>query len=445
MGPDPTNRPTCIFPDHFLFGSATAGHQIEGDNVHCQEWHDEHHDERRKAAGKGVSGKACNHWELYRQDVDLIAELGHQAYRFSIEWSRIEPAEGQRDDAAYAHYRDLVERLAARKIQPWISVCHYTHPQWFEEKGGYREEGNIADFERHCEWMGRRFGDLAAGWVLHNEFNGGPAASARRKINYLKAVARGAAALKPFSKAPTTYAHAGDYLEPLRKEDPFDRAAAAGLDVLSNEWVLHAVRTGEIVHPGVHGEFCPWVKDAIDWWGLNYYRRHLVDSRKADLRGAFPPYSAQRVIRHVPPGDRKAEGLATDEMFPGGLLAWLLRLRDKPVIVTENGYVGDDDSARCRYIALHLAAVHEAIRLGVDARGYLYWSTMDNFEWGSFVPRFGLVHVDFDTFKRTPKPSAHFYRDIIQAHGLTPEAAHGCMAIASALRVGSPCATIGGS
>jgi beta-glucosidase len=423
MSSDTTNRPACIFPEHFRFGSATAGHQVEGDNVHSQEWHDELHDERRKAGGKGRSGKACNHWELYRQDVDLIAELGHQAYRFSIEWSRIEPAAEQRDDAAYAHYRDLVERLVARKIQPWISVCHYTHPQWFEEKGGYGEEGNIAHFERHCEWMGRHFGDLAAGWVLHNEFNGGPAAAARRKINYLKAVARGGAALKPFSKAPTTYAHAAGYLEPLRKEDPFDRAAAAELDVLNNEWVLHAIRTGEIVHPGVDGEFCPWVRDAVDWWGLNYYRRHLVDARKANRHGAFPPYSARRVIQHIPPGDRKAEGLAVDEMFPDGLLAWLLRLRDRPLVITENGYVGDDDTERCRYIALHLAAVHEAIRLGVDARGYLYWSTMDNFEWGSFVPRFGLVHVDYATFQRTPKPSAFFYRDIIQAHGVTPEVA----------------------
>ena len=410
-------------PKTLLLGSATAAHQIEGDNVHCQEWHQEMHDPRRAANGRVPSGKACNHWEMYREDVDLIAELGHQLYRFSIEWSRIEPEEGRRDDAAYGHYRDLVERLAANKIQPWISVCHYTHPQWFEAKGGYNEDANIAFFERHCEWMGRHFGDLAAGWVLHNEFNGGPVSAARRKINYLKAVARGRLALRPFSGAPATYAHAGDLPEPLRRDDPFDRAAAAELDVLQNEWALHAIRTGEIVHPGVEAEHCPWMKDAIEWWGLNYYRRNLVDARRADRRGAFPAYSARRVIREVPPADRKAEGLATDEMYPDGLLAWLLRLRDKPVIITENGYVGDDDRERIRYIALHLAAVHEALRLGVDVRGFCYWSTMDNFEWGSFVPRFGLVEVDYRTFRRTPKPSARFYRDIIQTKGLDLESA----------------------
>ncbi len=406
------------FPDHFLFGSATAGHQIEGDNIHCQEWYDEHHDERRKAAGKGVSGKACNHWELYRQDVDLIADLGHQAYRFSIEWSRIEPAEGQRDDAAYRRYRDLVERLVARKIQPWITVCHYTHPQWFQAKGGYAEERNIADFERHCDWMGRHFGDLAAGWILHNEFNSGPISAARRKINYLTAVARGALALKPHSKAPTTYAHGGHYVEPLRKTDPLDRAATEWEDWRTNEWVLHAFRTGEIVHPGVDAENCAWVKDAIDWWGLNYYRRHIVDARRANLHAPYPASSARRVLHNVPPGDRKAEHLAVDEMYPDGLLSLLLRRKDKPVIITENGYVGDDDTERIRYIQLHLAAVHEAIRQGVDVRGYCYWTTMDNFEWGTFVPRFGMVHVDFETFQRTPKPSAYWYRDLIQRRTL---------------------------
>jgi beta-glucosidase len=318
-----------------------------------------------------------------------------------------------------------VERLAARKIQPWITVCHYTHPQWFEAKGGYREEKNIADFERHSEWLAKRFGDLAAGWIVHNEFNNGPAEAARRKINYLKAVARAGQVIKAHSKAPVTYAHGGHYCEPLRKHDPFDIAAAAEVDVLNNEWVFHAFRTGEIVHPGVDGEHCPWVKNAVDWWGLNYYRRRLVDARRADLHGPFPPYSARRVMENPPPGDRKAQGLAVDEMFPDGLLALLLRLRDKPVIITENGYVGDDDRERIRYLALHLAAVHEALRLGVEVRGYLYWTTMDNWEWGSFAPRFGLVHVDFKTFRRTPKPSAHFYRDVIRRRGVDAELVNG--------------------
>ena len=408
-------------PEMLRLGSATAGHQIEGDNVHCQEWHQEMHDPRKAAQGRVPSGKACDHWSRYREDVDLIAGLGHQAYRYSIEWSRIEPEEGRRDDAAYAHYRDLTERLVAHDIQPWISVCHYTHPQWFEEKGGYNDEANIACFERHCAWLAERFGDLAAGWVLHNEFNGGGPAAARRKINYLKAVARGARAIRPFSQAPTTYAHAGDLTEPLRRGDPFDEAAAATEDLLANEWVFHAIRTGEIVHPGVDGEWCPWVKDSIDWWGLNYYRRRRMDARRSDQRAGFPPWSARRVIHRVPPGDRKAEGLAVDETYPDGLLAMLLRLPDKPAIVCENGYVGDDDAERVRFIAAHLAAVCEAVRLGADVRVYCYWSLMDNFEWGSFVPRFGLVHVDYDTFARAPKPSALFYRELIRTRVLSEE------------------------
>ena len=157
---------------------------------------------------------------------------------------------------------------------------------------------------------------------------------------------------------------------------------------------------------------------SVDWWGLNYYRRHRADARRADTHGPFPGETARKVIQDPPADDLKAVGLSVDEMYPEGLVSLLLRRKDKPVIITENGYVGDDDSERIRYIALHLAALRAAMEQGVDVRVYCYWSTMDNWEWGSFVPRFGLVHVDYESFERTPKPSAYFYRDVIRRRGL---------------------------
>jgi beta-glucosidase len=180
------------------------------------------------------------------------------------------------------------------------------------------------------------------------------------------------------------------------------------MDWATHEFFFHAIRTGEVVLPGRDAEYVPEAKGAIDFWAVNYYTRHMIDARKRGLEGQRFAHQRTRMI----PMD-----FFLEEAFPEGLIANLERLKDKPVIITENGCCCDDDRWRVLALATHLCALREAIDRGVDVRGYFHWSFMDNFEWGSFVPRFGLVSVDFKTFKRTPKPSAWFFKEVIERNG----------------------------
>jgi beta-glucosidase len=412
---DVFSLPPTEFPQNFLWGSATAGHQIEGDNRHSQNWHAEQQPEfwagdlERKF--RAPSGKACDHYRLYREDVALLAGLGHQAYRLSIEWSRIEPAEGEWNAAAVEHYVDLLARLAERGIQPFVTLHHFTHPQWFEQLGGFRRRENLRFFERYLRRLLPQISAHVSGWNVINEFNlwGGfaPAAGAY-KFNMLHAHALGYHLIKAHSPAPVSSAHAFIHWFPRRYHDPLDRRMTDYVDLVTNEFFFHAVRTGELVFPGLDAEDAPEVKGTADFWAVNYYTRHMVDARRAGLEGARFQHKTLKLI----PMDFYLE-----EMYPEGLVANLERLADRPVYITENGCAADDDRFRIVYLALQLSALKDAIDRGVDVRGYFYWSLMDNYEWGSFVPRFGLVAVDFETFARTPKPSAFFYRDIIGRNG----------------------------
>jgi beta-glucosidase len=395
------------FPDGFLWGSGTAAHQVEGENIHSQRW-------LLEQAGKAgeLSGKACNHYELYREDVDLIAALGHQGYRMSVEWSRIEPEEGRWDEHAVVHYVDLLERLKSKGIKVFVTLHHFTHPAWFEKLGGFNGTQNLRYFERFINFIVPRISAYVDGWNVINEFNLGTSPDAgTHKFNMIKAHARGYRIIKQYSKAPVGSAHAFVHWFPRRRYDELDNRMTAYVDFATNEFFFHAIRTGELVYPCMEAECDPDVKGASDFWAVNYYTRHMVDARKASLEGTRFSHKVLKMIK---------KDFYLEEFFPEGLTSNLERLKDLPVYITENGCSCDDDRFRIVYIALHLSALRDAIDRGVDVRGYFHWSLMDNYEWGSFLPRLGLVHVDFKTFKRTPKPSAAFYRDIIRYNGLNP-------------------------
>jgi len=414
---DVFSLPPVNFPAHFLWGSATAGHQIEGDNVHSQNWHEEQQeafwrdDPARKY--RAPSGKACDHYRLYREDVALLGELGHQAYRLSIEWSRIEPAEGAWDQAAVDHYVDLLARLNERGIQPFVTLHHFTHPLWFEQAGGFRKRDNLRYFERYLQFLLPQIAAHVRGWNVINEFNlwggFGPSVEAGAyKFNMLRAHALGYHLIKRCSAAPVSSAHAFIHWFPRRFHDTLDQRLTGLVDFATNEFFFHALRTGELVYPFMDAEYDPDVKGALDFWAVNYYTRHMVDARRAGVEGARFRHKELKLI---------PMNFYLEEMYPEGLVANLERLQDYPVYITENGCAADDDRFRIVYLALQLSAMQEALERGVDLRGYFYWSLMDNYEWGSFVPRFGLVAVDFETFQRTPKPSALFYRDVIRQNG----------------------------
>ena len=400
--------PAMKFPAGFIWGSATAGHQVEGDNVRSNWW------ELERLGKVGTkSGKACNHYELYREDVQLLKTLGHRAYRMSIEWSRLEPSEGRFDDGALDHYVDLLKLLKSAGIQTYVTLHHFTHPQWFEEKGGFMKLDNMPCFERYINHAVPAIAQYVDYWNVINEFNLG--SSEERivfKLNMLRYHARGYHLIRNFSKAPVSSAHAFIHYFPYRFNDELDRTMTRLQDWRDNEFFFHAVRTGEVAFPFRDAVKIPELKGTADFWAVNYYTRHMVDGRLARLEGERFDHKRLKMI---------PMNFYLEEMYPEGLIANIERLADRPVHITENGCSCDDDRFRIVYIALHLSALHEAISRGADVRAYLYWSLMDNYEWGSFVPRFGLVNVDFETFARAPKPSAAFYREIIENNGLNPE------------------------
>ena len=399
--------PEIRFPAGFLWGSATAAHQIEGDDVNSREWH-----QQMSRPDMVKSGKACDSYRLYREDVALLRELGHKAYRLSIPWSRIEPSEGEFNREAAEHYVDLLRLLKESGIQTFVTLLHGSSPEWFARRGGFLDRENLRFFERYVDHIVRILREYVDFWMVINEFNiaGGRLDEDYRVIrtNNLIAHARGYHIIKGLSKAPVSSAHALRHCQPANPFDKFDRIFSDLDDWKVNEFFFHAIRTGEIVLPYMDAETVPEVKDSVDYWAVNYYCRNLISARKKTTDSVWYTATHQKMIDM---------NFYLEEFFPEGLLCGLLRLKDKPVYITENGVACDDDRWRIVKLAQDLAALSDAVKQGVDVRGYLHWSTMDNYEWYTFKPRFGLVSVDFKTFERTPKPSASFYREIIERNG----------------------------
>jgi beta-glucosidase len=395
---------TGSFPPGFLWGAATAAYQIEGNSTNTDWW-------RAEQAGHLAyrSGDACDSWRRWPDDVRLLQDLGLNAYRLSIEWARIEPEPGRFDTQVLDTYRRLIEALRAADIEPMVTLHHFVNPLWLADQGGWANPDVIGRFARYTDRVVRSFGDLVTWWITINEpsilglkgylegtwpphrpFDLRGYARLLRHAPRAHAAARGALRAQR-GDAMTSMAFAIWPLQALRWWHPGDQLAA-----LLGDWFWQ----GRLL-----GRSARW----LDWVGVNYYTR---------VRTAFPP--AQPT-----PGPE-----TTDfgwEIYPEGLYRVLVRVhrlgRGKPVVITENGIADSDDDQRGAYIVAHLRQVERAIRAGVDVRGYMHWSLMDNFEWAEgYRMRFGLAEVDFDspTKTRTPRPSAWLYRDLARANSLSP-------------------------
>ena len=404
--------PEMKFPENFIWGSATAAHQVEGDDIHSINWRDQnehpeifiHH-----------SGKACNSYQLYREDVDLLHQLGHQAYRFSIPWSRIEPEEGKFDESAVDHYIDLLKRLKSYGIKSFVTISHGSDPAWFWDKGGFADREQLHYFERYVDYIVPRLEELVDYWMTINEINimerSGTDKFELRK-NYMICHGKAFHIIRKYSDKPVGAPHAVSAVTPKDPHFAADRAMAELTDWIMNGFFYHALTTGELVYPYMDAEYFPELKDSFDFWAINYYTANTVSSRTKT--GKDRPISCKQLK------------LINKEFYmssfsPEGLYKELLRLKGKPVFITENGCCCEDDRWRMVKMLLDLSAINDAISAGVDIKGLLHWSLMDNYEWVSFIPRFGMVHVDFETFKRTPKPSSALFKDLIERNGFTPD------------------------
>ena len=401
------------FPEGFLWGSAVAGHQVEGNNIHSNYWHKEQ-EILKVNPDYEVSGDACNHYNMYKEDTLLLKELGHQAFRFSIEWSRIEPEEGSFKENEVGHYIDELSFLKENGIKTFVTLVHFTVPYWFEQKGGFTKLENMKYFERYLNYLLPKISEYVDFWNVINEFNlGSSQEKLDFKFNSVFYHARGYHLIKQFSDKPVSSAHALVQYYGRRQNDVFDLTMQKYHDIINHEFFFHAIRTGELVLPHKDGVFDREIKNTADFWSINLYTRDIIDSRKANFAGERYSFTETRMLPMK---------FYLDEFYPECMYHNLTRLTDKPVYITENGCSCYNDDFRIVYLAEYFAAMHEAIESGVDLRGYLYWSLLDNYEWDSYIPKFGIVDVNrADGFRRTPKPSAYFYRDIIQNNGFRGE------------------------
>ena len=409
---DPFSIQSFTFPKDFIWGSSTAGHQIEGDNIHSDWWVYEH-EKIQTTPDWDMSGKACNSYEMYDQDAQILSDLSHQVYRMSMEWARLEPVRGQYLQQEVDHYIAVFESLKKRGIKIFLTLVHGTVPQWFKQNGWFMNiDDNLLAFEKYLNFVLPQIAKYIDFWNVLNEFNGGFAEGSEFKFGCMHYHAIGYHTIKKYSSAPVSSAHALVMQAPYRANDKFDRALAEYRDLHQNEFFFHAIRTGELVIPGREGIINKDFKDSVDFWSINTYIRALVDARTKKGRLRYPHERLQMIDK-----DFYLNGMDAECVIHN-----LTRLMDKPVIISENGCSCDNDDFRIVFILEYLCTLAKCIEMGVDVKGYLYWSLLDNYEWGSFKPRFGLVDVDRENnFKRTIKKSAYFYQEIIKNNGFNPE------------------------
>ena len=390
--------PEITFPEPFLWGTATAAHQIEGGNVNNDWWAMEHDP---SSGCRDVSGDACDSFNRYEEDIALIADLGLGAYRFSLEWSRIEPEEGEFSTVALDHYRRMAATCHEHGILPVVTFHHFTHPRWLAAQGTW-EAPNAPDlFARYCEKVTAHLGDLIGMACTINEPN--VVATLGWRMGLFPPRVRDRTR-RDVVNAAMVSAHrkAVDVIRSGPGDFPVGITVSMTdfqLEPGGEEWIERLRKPNEDVFlEATEGD---------DFIGVQTYTRMRVG---AD--GALP---AEAGVRTTQMGY---------EVWPEALGATIRRATEVtgglPVYVTENGIGIDDDPLRIEYVTRALAGVRECLDDGIDIRGYFYWSLLDNFEWVlGYGPTFGLIEVDRETFERTAKPSAAWFGGVARANGLT--------------------------
>ncbi|MCW4386226.1 family 1 glycosylhydrolase [Salinibacterium sp. SYSU T00001] len=380
------NEEAREFPQGFLWGAATAAHQNEGNNVLSSEWHDEN---RPGAPVELRSGDATDMFHRWPDDLDLLVSLGLDTFRFSLEWSRIEPAEGHISRASLAHYRAMIDGCFARGITPVVTVLHFSTPQWFAEKGGWLASSAIEDFERYVQAVAPLLRDVP--WVVTiNEPN---------LMACIPVFGEMAARGEPINGLP----------------HPDSRYATVA--IAAHRAAVDILRAHGVARVGLSLSMHEFIADEAGEQRMLEHRAALedqfLDATAGDDFVGVQAYTCMRFGAEglLPvPADAEQTKMGW-EFWPGAVVAAVRHASERTglaVLVTENGIATDDDGARIRYLEGALSGLRSLLVEGVDLRGYVHWTFTDNFEWmGAFAPTFGLVAVDRETFRRAPKPSAH--------------------------------------
>lgn len=411
----------------FLWGAATSAYQVEG--APENDWTAWEALGRLKAPGARC-GRAAGHRERWRSDLALLPTIGANAYRYSVEWSRIEPRPDHFDDRALEHERRVVDFLVSRGIEPVLTVHHYTHPRWFWDKGGWENPESVRWFARMARTVAQAVGPGVRLWIPFNEpivfLLGGYvaglippglksfAAASRALEGILRAHVEAAAAVRSvIPQARFGFAHNMLAFAADRPDSPLDKRLVPAADRLYNMAVLEALATGRMdwSFPGEGRAIfeVPALPGANDFIGVNYYSRvHL----------RFQPTA--RPMAEYAYRDPEGRGLTDTgwEVHPEGFDRALRAAAQVglPLFVTENGIATDDDRRRCDFLREHALVLSHLRESGLPIEGYFYWSLLDNFEWlEGFRPRFGLFGVDYATFARRRRPSADLFASLGRA------------------------------
>jgi beta-glucosidase len=411
--------PKLQFPEGFLWGTATASHQVEGGNHNnWSEWelanaerlareseanfkHNPHWQKFRDEAtnpANYISGTAVDQYHRYEEDFDLAQQLGHTAHRFSLEWSRIEPEEGVFDERAIEHYRKVIRALRKRNIEPFVTLWHWTHPVWIEAKGSFKSKDFPRYFQRYTEKVVEALGSEVTFWITLNEPDV-VASHAYLKGQWPPQEKSFFAFARSLYRLIETHKRAYDT---IKKISPQAQVGVAkhqiSFEVARPSFINNTLKT--VAHYFWNCWFLNKIQQYQDFIGLNHYNRNVIDNG----------------FRKNPNKQQTDFGW---EFYPESIYQAIMALTHyhKPIYITENGIADTSDTLRQQFIPRALAAVHRAIADGADVRGYLYWSLLDNFEWDKgFWLRFGLISVDRTTQTRTIRPSSLEYAKICQTN-----------------------------
>lgn len=382
------------FPNNFFWGAATAAHQVEGDNLNNWTiWEKENAERLAKRSGDNpsdhISGKAANHYSLFKEDLALAKSLNLNAYRFSIEWSRIEPEKGKFNQKEIEHYQKVIAECQVLGIEPFVTMWHWTLPLWFEKEGGWKNPQASKYFLNFANKLLNIFPSVRF-WITLNEptvyankcfLQGDWPPEEKSLINYFKV-------LKNLS-----FAHKKIYKLAKNKNSNLQIGIANHMAYIDGPWPLNS-----ILKYWANNHFLNKINNYQDFIGLNYYFHYKIFGKLNNLKISDMGW----------------------ELYPAGIYQVLKDLQKfkKPIFITEHGLADANDTNRAWYIEESLNYINKAIDSGINVRGYLHWSLLDNFEWwDGFRPRFGLISVDYkNNFKRVVRPSANIYKKLINKY-----------------------------
>lgn len=406
---------SLVFPKNFIWGAATAAHQVEGGNVGSDFWALEH---ASPSFFREPSGDACDQYHRFGDDMAMLAALGLRAYRFSIEWARIEPEEGFFSQAALDHYQRCIDHCRARGVSAVLTFQHFTLPLWQARRGGFTDQRFAGNFARFCDRAASRLSGFDIACTL-NELN--------LPIIFRDILVKERTNGHALSRLKAAQDVLGGSIEHIFLASPPAALLDQGLKA-------HAMGRDAIKahHPNVPVGITLALQDEQAEPGAE----HLRDQRRETFYGPFLDACAKDdfigVQTYTRVVVRKDGSFGPEPGHPLTIMGYEDRPQalaetchyvwdrtKAPIIVTENGWSGEDDARRCAFIREALTGLHGAMADGVDVRGYFYWSLLDNYEWLlGYEPKFGIVGVDRSTQRRAIKPSAVMLGDIARANAV---------------------------